>query len=85
MQVYTQCKLLAAENSNFNDDQGHEVKYFRYYLKDNEGSVIVVGSSADFTDNESDEGMAVLNVRGREGGGFKVSIVDFKKGGTIEF
>jgi len=85
MKVYTNATLKITERNSFENEKGETVEYGVAYLKDAEDGVLKVSTGkADFTKNEGQQGLAVLNIR-EQGGSVKVSLVDFKEDATIPF
>jgi len=84
MQFYTNVELKITENNSFKGDDGTDVKYHTNFLKDADGSVMEVTGTRDFSGFEGKRGLAVLRARKRDGGGFRLSLVDFQPEVSIE-
>ena len=84
MNLYANAKIKITEKNNFSDTEGKNVEYQTNYLKSDEGEVLEVNSSKDFSSYEGKEGLVCIRARKREGGGFKLSLIDFVEGGSVE-
>lgn len=85
MQLYVNAKIIACSKESFENKQGDPVEFYKIYLKDSEGGVGEVTSGKDYTRFEGQEGVAVVVPRERTGGGFKLSLIDFRPEATIAF
>jgi len=85
MKLYTNAGVKIVEHNNFQDEQGRPVDYYTVYLKNEDGEVLEVNSGTDFTNMEGETGIACINATKRAtGGGFKLSLKDFKKNDSLD-
>jgi len=83
MQLQTHATLKITERNSFKDQEGKDVEYYANFLKDGEGQVLEIPGTTDFSEHEGRDGVATIRARKREGGGFKLSLVDFIPEATI--
>jgi len=80
MKLFTNAVLKIVESEQFAGENGETVKFFKNYLKNPEGEMLIANSKRDFSALEGQRGVATLFVREREKGGFKVSLDEFVVG-----
>lgn len=81
IKAYANVKLKIVENANFDDRSGETVKYFKNYLKTEEGELLILGGKLDFSEFEGQGGVATLEIRQMyDGRGVKVTLVGFTEG-----
>jgi len=84
MKLFTNATLKIVEAESFAGENGETVQFFKNYLKNPEGEMLVANSKRDFSSVEGEKGVATLLVREREKGGFKVSLDEFAVGDFAE-
>jgi len=85
MKLYTNATIKITERNSFVNDKGETIEYGSIYLKDSDEGVIKVSTGkSDFSKNEGQEGLVVLNAR-ETNGSIKLSVIDFKEGGQIDY
>lgn len=78
MLVFVEATIKDVSRETFNDDAGTPVEYFVNTLKNAEGEKLEVNSKSDeFAKYEGDTGVASIEVRTRQGGGFKLTLRKF--------
>lgn len=77
MKLYVNSTLKIVEDNNFKGQDGKEVSYHTNFIKSEDGEILQATSARDFTEEEGQSGIAVINVRERENGGFKCQLSDF--------
>jgi len=80
MKLFTNAVLKIVEKEQFAGENGETIEFFKNYLKNPDGEMIVANSKNDFSAQEGEKGVATLLVREREKGGFKVSLDSFQVG-----
>jgi len=83
MKLYAEVEIRIVEKNSFKGNDGNTVDYYTIFVKDNEAKVLELTSGKDFTEYEGSKGVAAIEAREREGGGFKLSLRDFKEGESI--
>jgi len=83
MYLYAEATIKIVEKNNFSDQEGKTVEYFTVFLKNEEGEVIEVNTTTDFTSKEGVKGVAKIRATKREGGGHKLSLKEFTEGMEI--
>lgn len=85
MKLYSNATIKICEKNSFENDEGENIEFYGAYLKDDEGQVVKISSGKrDLSEFEGQQGVVVLNVR-NDGGGIKLSLVDFRPEETIAF
>jgi len=80
MKLFTNAVLKIVEKEQFAGENGETIEFFKNYLKNPDGEMLIANSKHDYSDLEGEKGVATLLVRDREKGGFKVSLDAFEKG-----
>lgn len=85
MRLYTNATIKIVEENHFTDQNGKPVDYFTNYIKSDDNEVLEVNSTTDYSAHEGETGIATINATKREtGGGFKLSLKDFREGETVD-
>jgi len=80
MKLFTEGTIKIVEKNNFSDQEGKTVEFYTVFLKNEDGEVLEINSGKeDFSNMEGEYGVATINARKRDGGGYKLSLVAFKK------
>jgi len=80
MQLFTNGVLVMNAKESFPGENGETVTFYKNYLKNPSGELLIANSTIDFTEYQGKKGVATLLIREREKGGYKVSLVSFTTG-----
>jgi len=86
MEVYVEARLKDVSREGFpNKDTGEDVEYYVNTLKTARGAKLEVNSKDGmFAEYEGMEGVATIEIRPREKGGYKLSLRKFSPATTLE-
>lgn len=85
MKLYIEAKLVAVgKEVSMDKVTGQPIEWYTNLLKSSEGGILEVNSGISFEACEGETGVCAIEVRKREGAGYKLSLKEFSTGESLD-